>query len=206
MAFNGTKKFPKQDVVAFMQSIGMRFGAHVNAYTSFDETVYMLQVPTDKPEVLRKAFEILEDWARNVSFEPAEVDKERGVVVEEWRLGRGAGARMLDAQFPVLLKGSRYAERLPIGKKEILETFKHDRLKKFYTDWYRPNLMAVVAVGDFDKTAVEAMVKERFSGLTNPASPRGPAEPTTCPTSRARSTRLPPTRKPRRRRSRCTAR
>jgi zinc protease len=172
MAFNGTKNFPKQDVIAFMQSIGMRFGAHVNAYTSFDETVYMLQVPTDKPEVLRKAFQILEDWARNVSFEPAEVDKERGVVVEEWRLGRGAGARMLDAQFPVLLKGSRYAERLPIGKKEILENFKHDRLKKFYTDWYRPNLMAVVAVGDFDKAAVEGMIKERFSGLTNPAPPR----------------------------------
>ena len=91
MAFNGTKKFPKQDVVAFMQSIGMRFGAHVNAYTSFDETVYMLQVPTDKPEVLRKAFEILEDWAHNVSFDPAEVDKERGVVVEEWRLGPRRG-------------------------------------------------------------------------------------------------------------------
>jgi zinc protease len=172
MAFNGTKNFPKQDVVAFMQSIGMRFGAHVNAYTSFDETVYMLQVPTDRAEVLGKAFQILEDWARNVSFEPAEVDKERGVVIEEWRLGRGAGTRMLDQQFPVLLKGSRYAERLPIGKKEILESFKHDRLKKFYTDWYRPNLMAVVAVGDFDKAAVEGMIKSQFAGLTNPASPR----------------------------------
>ncbi len=115
MAFNGTKNFPKQEIVTFMESIGMRFGPSVNAFTSFDETVYMLQVPTDKPDVLDKAFLILEDWAHNVSFDPAEIDKERGVVIEEWRLRRGAGARMQDQQFPVLLKGSRYAERLPIG-------------------------------------------------------------------------------------------
>ena len=93
MAFNGTKNFPKQEIVAFMESIGMRFGPSLNAFTSFDETVYMLQVPTDKPEVLEKAFLILEDWAHNVTFDPAEIDKERGVIVEEWRLGRGAGAR-----------------------------------------------------------------------------------------------------------------
>ena len=171
MAFNGTKNFPKQDVVAFMQSIGMRFGAHVNAYTSFDETVYMLQVPTDKPEVLAKAFQILEDWAHHVSFEPAEVDKERGVVVEEWRLGRGASTRMLDAQFPVLLQGSRYAQRLPIGKKEILEGFKHERLRQFYTDWYRPDLMAVIAVGQIDKPAVEELIKKHFGSIPPAKSP-----------------------------------
>ena len=122
MAFNGTKNFPKQEIVQFLESIGMRFGPSVNAFTSFDETVYMLQVPTDKPEVLDKAFLILEDWAHNVSFDPAEIDKERGVIIEEWRLRRGAGARMHDKQFPVLLKGSRYAERLPIGNVEIIQT------------------------------------------------------------------------------------
>jgi zinc protease len=171
MAFNGTKHFPKQDVVSFMQSIGMQFGAHVNAYTSFDETVYMLQVPTDKREVLDKAFLILEDWAHAVTFDPAEVDKERGVVVEEWRLGRGAGTRMMDKQLPVLLNGSRYAQRIPIGKKDILDTFKPERLKKFYADWYRPDLMAVVAVGDFDKAAIETMIKSHFGPIPKPATP-----------------------------------
>ena len=172
MAFNGTKNFAKQEIVAFMESIGMRFGPSLNAFTSFDETVYMLQVPTDKPEILEKSFLILEDWAHNVSFDPAEIDKERGVIVEEWRQGRGAGARIQDQQFPVLLKGARYAERLPIGKKEIIETFKHDRLKQFYSDWYRPDLMAVIAVGDFEKPAIEALVKKHFGSLPAARSPR----------------------------------
>jgi zinc protease len=149
MAFNGTKNFPKSDIVKFMESIGMRFGPSVNAFTSFDETVYMLQVPTDKPEVLDKSFLVLEDWAHNVSFDPAEIDKERGVVMEEWRLGRGAGARMTDKLFPVLLKGSRYADRLPIGKTDVIRV--HERLKQFYADLVRPDLMGVIAVGDFDK-------------------------------------------------------
>ena len=138
----------------------MRFGPSLNAFTSFDETVYMLQVPTDKPEVMEKAFLILEDWAHNLSFDPAEIDKERGVIVEEWRLGRGAAARMQDKQFPILLKGSRYAERLPIGKKESSRRSSTTRLKQFYTDWYRPDLMAVVAVGDFDKAAVGEPAQE----------------------------------------------
>ena len=158
MAFNGTQHFPKQDVVSFLSSLGMRFGADVNAYTSFDETVFILQVPTDKPETMDRSLLILEDWAHNVSFDPVEIEKERGVVMEEWRLGRGADARMRDKQFPVLLKGSRYADRLPIGKPDILQNFKHDRLKRFYTDWYRPDLMAVVAVGDFDKASIERLV------------------------------------------------
>jgi zinc protease len=172
MAFNGTAHFAKQEIVTFMESIGMRFGPSLNAFTSFDETVYMLQIPTDKPEVMDRSFLILEDWSRNLSFDPSEIDKERGVIVEEWRLGRGASARMRDKQLPVLLKGSRYADRLPIGKKEVVETFKHDRLRKFYTDWYRPDLMAVVAVGDFDKAAVEALVKKHFGALVKPAVPR----------------------------------
>ena len=169
MAFNGTKNFPKHEVVSFLESLGMRFGADVNAYTSFDETVYMLTVPTDKPGALEKSFLILEDWAHNVTFDPAEIDKERGVIMEEWRLRRGAGARMQERMFPVLLKGSRYADRVPIGKTDVLQNFKHERLKKFYTDWYRPDLMAVVAVGDFDQAQVEALIKSHFTGLTNPA-------------------------------------
>ena len=115
MAFNGTKNFPKLETVAFLESLGMRFGPSINAFTSFDETVYMLQVPTEKPEVLAKAMLILEDCAHNVSFDPTEIDKERGVIIEEWRLRRGASARMMDQQLPTLLKGSQYAERLPIG-------------------------------------------------------------------------------------------
>ena len=174
MAFNGTKNFPKHDVVAFLESLGMRFGADVNAYTSFDETVYMLTVPTDKPAVLDRALQILEDWAHNVSFDPAEIDKERPVVIEEWRLRRGAGARISDRVLPIMLKGSRYADRVPIGKTDVLQSFKPERLTQFYADWYRPDLMAVVAVGDFDQAAVVDLVKRRFSGLvTQPgARPR----------------------------------
>ena len=172
MAFNGTKNFPKQEIVTFMESIGMRFGPSVNAFTSFDETVYMLQVPTDKPDVLARSMLILEDWAHNVSFDPAEIDKERGVIVEEWRLGRGAATRLRDQQFPVLLKDSRYATRLPIGTREVIETFKHDRLRQFYTDWYRPDLMAVVAVGDFDKAVVEGLIKKHFAPIPAAGAPR----------------------------------
>ena len=170
MAFNGTKHFPKQETVKFLESIGMRFGPSVNAFTSFDETVYMLEVPTDKPDVLDKAFLILEDWAHNVSFDDAEIDKERGVITEEWRLRRGAGARMQDKQFPILFKGSRYAERLPIGDMEVVQSFKHERLKKFYEDWYRPELMAVVAVGDFDRAAVETLVRNHFETIPKSAA------------------------------------
>ena len=168
MAFNGTKNFPKQELVNFLESIGMRFGADVNASTSFDETIFMLQVPTDKPAILDKSMLILEDWAHNVSFEPAEIDKERGVVLEEWRLGRGTQARLQDKQFPILLKGSRYAERMPIGDPEILQYFKHDRLTAFYKDWYRPDLMAVVAVGDFDPAVMQGLIKSHFTALTGP--------------------------------------
>src|SRR5256885_14149794 len=115
---------------------------------------------------------ILEDWAHNVSFDSVEIDKERGVVMEEWRLGPGAGARMRDKLFPVLLKGSRYAERLPIGKPEIIQNGKADRLKQFYADWYRPDLMAVVAVGDFDKAAIEKMISNHFASIPAATKPK----------------------------------
>lgn len=165
MAFNGTTSFPKNELVHYLQSIGSRFGADVNAYTSFDETVYMLQVPTDTGAFLSTGIQILSEWARGVTFDPTEIDSERGVVVEEWRLRRGAGARMQDQQFPVLLKGSRYADRMIIGTLDGLQGFTHDALRSFYRDWYRPDMMAVVAVGDFDKVEVERMIRERFSGI-----------------------------------------
>jgi zinc protease len=172
MAFNGTKHFPKNEIISFMESVGMRFGADVNAFTSFDETVYMLTVPTDKPEVLDKGLLILEDWAHNLTFDPTETEKERGVVMEEWRLGRGANMRMLQKIFPVILKDSRYADRLPIGKPEIIQNGKAERLKQFYADWYRPDLMAVIAVGDFDKAAVEKMLQNHFAAIPAAAKPR----------------------------------
>jgi zinc protease len=175
MAFNGTQHFPKNEVVSFLESLGMRFGADINAYTGFDETVFMLQVPTDKPGVLDRALLILEDWAHNVTFDPVEIDKERGVVVEEWRLRRGAAARLQDRLLPVLLKGSRYAERVPIGTMDIVRSFKPDRLKKFYADWYRPDLMAVVAVGDFDRAETEKLIKSHFG--TIPARPAARPRP-----------------------------
>jgi zinc protease len=166
MAFNGTKNFRKQQLVDYLESIGMRFGPDLNAYTSFDETVYILQVPTDSIHIVEKAFQILEDWAHNVSFEDEEIQKERGVVVEEWRLGRGADARMRDKQFPILFKDSQYAKRLPIGQKAVLDTFKIETLRKFYKDWYRAELIAVVAVGDFDKSIVENLIKKYFSNIS----------------------------------------
>jgi zinc protease len=172
MSFNGTLHFPRQEVAGFMQSLGMRFGAHVNAHTSFDETVYELQIPTDNPAVIDPSLLILEDWAHNVSFDPVNIDKERGVILEEWRLGLGADERIHDTQFPILLKGSRYAERLPIGRPEIIQNVNHDRLKQFYVDWYRPDQMAVIAVGDFDRSAIEAKIKSHFGSIPAASSPK----------------------------------
>ena len=172
MAFNGTKNFKKNDLVSFLQSIGVKFGADLNAYTSFDETVYILPVPLDKPENLDKGFLVLEDWASTVAFEDAEIDKERGVVLEESRLGKGANDRMNKVILPKLFEGSKYANRLPIGKEDILKNFKYDVVRRFYKDWYRPDLMAVVVVGDLDPAEAEKMIKAHFDKLKNPAKPR----------------------------------
>lgn len=172
MAFNGTKNFQKNELVSFLQSIGVEFGADLNAYTSFDETVYILPIPTDKPDNLEKGFQILEDWASTVAFDDAEIDKERGVVLEESRLGKGADDRMRKVYLPKLLADSKYEQRLPIGKDEILKSFKYDVIKRFYKDWYRPNLMAVVAVGDVEPAEVEKMIKKHFEGLKNPTNER----------------------------------
>ena len=173
MAFNGTRRFPKADIVNYLEKIGMRFGADLNARTSFDDTVYELEVPTDDKAFIAKGLDILHDWAGDVSYDPTEVDKERGVVLEEWRLGRGAQQRLFDKQAPVLFKGSRYAIRLPIGLPEIIQKAPRDRLYRFYKDWYRPDLMAVIAVGDFDDpAAIEKQIQDRFGDLKNPAGER----------------------------------
>src|SRR4030042_1581433 len=168
LAFNGSTHFPKQKLVDFMESIGMRFGPDLNAFTGVDETSYMLKVPTDSPGILQTAFLILEDWAHGLTFDPKAVDKERGIIVEEWRLGQGADARMRDKQFPILLRGSRYAERNPIGRKDVIESFSHETLKRFYRTWYRPDLMAVIAVGDFDRARIEELIKRHFAPITVP--------------------------------------
>ena len=171
MAFNGTEHFEKQELIDYLESIGMEFGPSINAFTSFDETVYRLTVPTEDPEMVSTAFQILEDWAHLVSFAPEEIDKERGVVIEEWRLGRGAQARMQDQQWPIMFRDSRYAERLPIGDVEVLRNFPHEELTRFYNTWYRPDLMAVVAVGDFDPAAIEELIQTHFNRLPVPATP-----------------------------------
>ncbi len=172
MAFNGTKNYEKQAIVDYLESIGMKFGPDLNAYTSFDQTVYQLQVPTDDPKFVDKGFSILHEWAQDIAFDGVEVDKERGVVTEEWRLGRGAWKRIADKQYPVLFKGSRYAIRLPIGKVRILKNAPRAALVRFYKDWYRPDMMAIVAVGDFDGAKIEAQIKQMFGDLKNPATPR----------------------------------
>jgi zinc protease len=136
MAFNGTRNFSKSAIVDFLELAGMRFGADVNASTSFDETIYMLQLPTDSAALMTRGLQILEDWAHGVTFDSVEVEKERGVVIEEWRAGRGAAARISDVQLPVLLRNSKYADRLPIGTERSLRTFSHAALRKFYNDWW----------------------------------------------------------------------
>ncbi len=172
MAFNGTRHFEKQQIIDFFEGIGMRFGADLNAYTSFDETVYSITVPTDDRETVGQALLVLEDWAHGVSFEDEEIEKERGVVLEEWRSGRGAAARIRDEQFPILFRGSRYAERLPIGDPEVIRSFEPEVLRRYYRDWYRPELMSIVAVGDFDGDWMETEIRERFGGIPRRDSPR----------------------------------
>ena len=163
MAFNGTERFEKQELVDYLELTGVRFGADLNASTSFDETTYELQVPTDSIQIFDTGVDILREWASRVTFEPDEIEAERGVVMEEWRLGRGAAARIQDQQLPVLLHGSRYPDRLPIGNPESLAGFDHEALTRYYHDWYRPDLAAVIIVGDIDPDYAEQRLKAAFS-------------------------------------------
>ncbi len=172
MAFNGSEHFEKNELVNYLQSIGVEFGADLNAYTSFDETVYMLPIPTEDPEIVEKGLLVLRDWAGGVTFDNEEIDKERGVVLEEWRLGRGADQRMRDEWFPLLFKDSKYAVRLPIGSEEVIQNADYETVKRFYKDWYRPDLMAVVAVGDLEPDEMEKQIKKVFGNLKNPKKER----------------------------------
>lgn len=168
MNFNGSKNFPKNDLVNYLESIGVKFGADLNAYTGFDETVFILPIPSDDSIKIDKGFDILEDWAGNALLDTSEINKERGVVLEESRMGKGAGERMRDKYFPLLFNGSLYSTRLPIGKDSIIQHFNPESLKKFYKTWYRPDLMAVIAVGDIDPDLAEKEIIKHFSNLKNP--------------------------------------
>jgi zinc protease len=172
MNFNGTKNFPKNKLVDFLQSIGVEFGADLNANTGFDRTLYILPIPTDKPGNLENGFQIIEDWAHNANLLDADINDERNIVIEENRGHKGAGDRMMKKYLPKLVAGSKYANRLPGGKDEILSTFKPDLIRSFYRDWYRPNLMAVAVVGDITIPEAEAMIRKHFGGMKNPANAR----------------------------------
>jgi zinc protease len=172
MAFNGSAHFKKHELISYLQSIGVKFGADLNAYTSSDETVYVLPVPAERESDLDKAFLVLEDWAGGLTLNDTDIDKERDIILEEARLGKGAGDRMQKILMPKIYNGSRYADRLPIGKEDTLRTFKPDVLRRFYRDWYRPDLMAVIVVGDIDPVQAERLIRSHFAGLKNPVNER----------------------------------
>jgi len=169
MAFNGSEHFKAGEVFSYFERVGARLGPHVNAQTSFDETIYMLDLPTDQGDVVATGLTALADFAGGLSFDPKEVEKERGVVIEEWRGGLGAGSRIRDREIPIIFYKSRYADRLPIGKPEVIRTAPVARLRAFYDTWYRPERMAVVAVGDIDPAAMQASITSTFSGLRDRA-------------------------------------
>jgi zinc protease len=171
MAFNGTRHFAPGQLIAAFEATGARLGPHLNAYTSFDETVYQFELPTDQGDIVEKGVQALADFAGGMALDPVEIDKERGVVLEEWRGGLGAASRIRDQQFPVLFKGSKYAERLPIGKPEILKSFPASELQAFYRTWYRPDRMAVVVVGDVEVGRIEALIRQEFGPLAKPDGP-----------------------------------
>jgi zinc protease len=169
MAFNGSTHFKPRELFSYFESFGARLGPHVNAQTGFDQTVYMLDLPSDNTEVITKGFLALSDFAGGLTFDAAALEKERGVVIEEWRGGLGAGSRVRDKQFPLLFYHSRYAERLPIGKPDIIRDAPVERLQSFYNTWYRPERIAVIAVGDVDASRMESEIRSAFTPLKDRA-------------------------------------
>lgn len=170
MAFNGTKHFPgRKTMLNYLESIGAQFGSNVNAYTGFDETVYTLSnIPITRQGIIDSTLLVLHDWSGYISLEDEEIDKERPIIKEEWRTRSGAQFRIWNKQLPILFKDSKYADRMPIGKMEVVENFKYQELKDYYHKWYRPDLQAVIVVGDFDADKMEAQVKELFSKIPMP--------------------------------------
>jgi len=165
MAFNGTKNFKKNEIVSYLQSIGVEFGNDLNAYTSFDETVYILPIPTDQPSNLEKGFQILEDWAHQVTYFDEDINSERAIILEESRLGKSGEERMFKKIYPELFKGSQYANRLPIGVDSIIKQFNPDAIRRYYRDWYRPDLMAVIVTGDISKDDALKYINKHFAGI-----------------------------------------
>ncbi|MDR2053129.1 MAG: insulinase family protein, partial [Treponema sp.] len=175
MAFNGTKRFPEAELLNYLRSLGMRFGPDVNAYTSFDATVFGIEVPVETgsdglKHIPAKALDVIDDWTHAITFAPADVDDERAVIMEELRSRLGAGERIQRKLMPILLHGSPYADRLPIGLPDIIMNAPASKLENFYRKWYRTDNMAVILAGDFDGAALEAELPPRF---TAPA-PRDP--------------------------------
>ncbi|WP_179376290.1 M16 family metallopeptidase [Winogradskyella wichelsiae] len=171
MAFNGTKSFEKNELINYLQGLGVEFGADLNAHTGFDETVYKLSVPTDE-ETFNTSLQVLRDWADGITFEDEEIDNERGIVAEELRARSGAPMRMYYQSIPKITNNSRYAQRLPIGTTDVILNSEYDAMKRFYKDWYRPDLMALVLVGDFDVLKTEKKVKELFGGIQLTDTPK----------------------------------
>ena len=172
MAFNGIKGYPHNTMIQKLQEHGVEFGRDINAYTSFDQTVYYVNMPADDPEMVKMGIEILDGWAGNILFDQKEIESERGVIHEEWRGGVGHGDRLRKKTWPIMLKGSLYADRLPIGKEEVIMNFERQSIVDFFNDWYRPDLQAIVIVGDMDNyeyagkkgaIAMEQKVKDVFS-------------------------------------------
>ncbi|MGC9361486.1 MAG: M16 family metallopeptidase [Candidatus Syntrophosphaera sp.] len=172
MAFNGTRNFARSEVVEYLSSIGMGYYNGLNAMTSYDFTAYTFKIPTDDEAKLRQGLLILSDMAHQLSFDPDEIERERGVIIEEWRMGQNAASRVRDTQNAVFLAGSRYAERAPIGTHEVISGFEHDTIKRFYQDWYRPDLQSVVIVGDFEPQDMLALVEEYFGAIPAREDPR----------------------------------
>jgi zinc protease len=172
MEFEGTKHFPKQGLIDFLSSLGLGIGPDANAATSYDDTQYTLRIPTDQPAVLDRALLVLEDWAQGATFDQSAIDRERGIVLAEWRLHLDADQRTQDKVIGAQLAGSRYADRSPIGKPDSIEHAQREQLLRFYHDWYRPDLMAVIVVGDVDRDAVTAMITQHFSSLSAPSPER----------------------------------
>ncbi|MCL2609383.1 MAG: insulinase family protein, partial [Treponema sp.] len=175
MAFRGTTNFPEAELVNYLRSLGMRFGAHVNAFTSFDRTAYIIEVPLETDDAGRKvipatAMSVIDDWSRGVTFNRDVFETERLVVIEEYRTRLGAMERIRQEWLPVLFRGSRFAERMPIGKLEILQNATIEDLEGFYHKWYRADNMALVFVGDFDKQALEESLGDHF-GISAPQVP-----------------------------------
>lgn len=170
MNFNGTIHFPKNELVTYLQKSGIKFGGDLNAFTGFDQTVYQLPLPTDDPALLQNGFQIMRDWAHDALLDSVEINSERGVILEEKRLRANAQQRMQQGYFPVLFNNTIYAKRIPIGTEEVLKGFNRNTLVNFYRKWYRPNLQALIVVGDIDVTKTEKTIIQLFSDLKNPAN------------------------------------